>query len=100
MMKGATAPPMDEPLSKNAVANPRSSFGNHSDTALVAAGQLPDSPAPSKERKPAKLYIPFAKDVAIATSEYQATVKLRPRRVPTTSINRPFRVWPRVYAIR
>src|SRR5213593_1818299 len=41
-MNGATAPPIEEPLSKRAVANARSRFGNHSETAFVAAGQLAD----------------------------------------------------------
>ena len=63
------APPIDEPLSKSAVANPRSLFGNHSDTALVAAGQFADSPAPSKNRKKEKLYRPRASGVSIDTSE-------------------------------
>ena len=40
-------PPIDEPLSKRAVAKPRSRLGNHSETAFVAPGQLPDSPVPS-----------------------------------------------------
>src|ERR1700680_1338174 len=53
-MKGATAPPIEEPLSNSAVASARSRFGNHSETAFVAAGQLADSPAPNKKRKSAK----------------------------------------------
>ena len=55
MSQEAIAPPTEEPLSKNAVASPRSRFGNHSETALVAAGQFPDSPAPRRKRKVAKL---------------------------------------------
>ena len=54
-MKGATAPPIEEPLSKKAVAKARSRFGNHSETAFVAPGQFADSPAPKKNRKVAKL---------------------------------------------
>ncbi len=54
-MKGATAPPIEDPLSNRAVASARSRFGNHSETALVAAGQFADSPAPSKKRNVAKL---------------------------------------------
>ena len=73
MTKGATAPPIDDPLSKRAVARPRSRFGNHSETAFVAAGQLADSPAPSRKRNPAKLRRPLAAAVAIETIEYQAT---------------------------
>src|SRR6266576_6743282 len=100
MMKGAMAPPTEEPLSKSAVANPRSCFGNHSATAFVAAGQFADSPAPSKKQKPAKLYSPRATEVAIETIEYHATVRLNPRRVPVTSINLPSAVCPTEYAMR
>jgi len=49
------APPMDEPLSNSAVASARSRFGNHSETALVAPGQLADSAIPSRVRNVAKL---------------------------------------------
>ena len=34
------AAPIDDPLSKSATAHPLSRLGNHSETALVAAGQL------------------------------------------------------------
>src|SRR6185436_3656017 len=91
---GAIAPPIDEPLSKSATAQPRSRFGNHSETALVAAGQFADSPAPSKKRKTAKLRRPTASDVSIAAIEYQMTVIVSPRRVPTRSMKRPETVWP------
>src|SRR5919106_3444865 len=83
---GATAPPMDEPLSNSATAQPRSFFGNHSATALVAAGQFADSPAPSRKRKNAKLRSPPASEVNIAAIEYQMTVIVRPLRVPIRSI--------------
>ena len=88
------APPIEEPLSNSAVASPRSCFGNHSETALVAAGQFADSPAPSKKRNPAKLYRPLANEVAIETIEYQATVTVNPRRVPMRSITLPKTVCP------
>src|SRR5882757_9398552 len=94
-MKGAMAPPMEEPLSNKAVANPRSCFGNHSETALVAAGQFPDSAAPRKKRKPRKEQNPRAKGVKRETREYQATVMVKPRLVPTRSIRRPQNVWQR-----
>src|SRR5947207_15964248 len=80
---GAIAPPIEEPLSKRATAQPRSRFGNHSETALVAAGQFADSPAPSRKRKKAKLFSPTAKEVSIAAIEYQITVTVSPLRVPT-----------------
>src|SRR5213080_1465599 len=92
--KGAIAPPMDEPLSNNAVASPRSHFGNHSETALVAAGQLADSPKPSRKRNPAKLFQPVASEVSIETTEYQMTEIVSPRRVPIRSSNFPQSVCP------
>src|SRR4030095_10415538 len=91
---GAMAPPIDEPLSKRATAQPRSRFGNHSETAFVAAGQLADSPAPRRKRKKAKLRNPTAKEVNIAAIEYQMTVIVNPLRVPTRSMNRPETVCP------
>src|SRR5262245_10162788 len=81
----ATAPPTADPLSKIATAIPRSDFGNHSDTALVAPGQLAASPDPSRKRKARKLLKPVASDVAIATVEYHSTAKDNPRRVPRRS---------------
>src|SRR6267142_2174761 len=92
--KGATAPPTEEPLSYNAAASPRSRFGNHSETALLAPGQLADSPAPSRKRNKAKLERPFAREVKTETIEYQVTLMVRPRRVPTRSISRPHMVCP------
>src|SRR4051794_3805696 len=91
---------MEEPLSKNAVASPRSRFGNHSETALVAAGQLADSPAPRRRRKKAKLRKPLAIAVHMEMIEYPKTVKVRPLRVPTRSITRPKTVCPMEYAMR
>src|SRR5216684_7123426 len=92
--KGATAPPTEEPLSYNAAASPRSRFGNHSETALLAPGQLADSPAPSRKRKTAKLANPLASEVSSETIEYHMTPMVNPRRVPTRSISRPQIVWP------
>src|ERR1700752_1342837 len=86
---GATAPPMEEPLSNSATAHPRSLLGNHSATAFVAAGQFADSPAPRRKRKNAKLRSPPASDVSIAAIEYQMTVIVSPLRVPIRSIKRP-----------
>src|SRR5260370_31861049 len=97
---GAIAPPTAEPLSNMATAIPRYDFGNHSDTALVAPGQLAASPAPSKNRNAAKLLRPMAADVAIATAEYQSTAQDSPRRVPNLSSNRPETTWKIVYAAR
>src|SRR6266481_5323302 len=94
--KGATAPPTEEPLSYNAAASARSRFGNHSETALLAPGQLADSPAPSKKRNTAKLEMLPANEVKSETSEYHVTLIVRPRLVPTRSIKRPHTVCPMV----
>src|SRR4029450_9597664 len=99
-MNGASAAPIDEPLSKSATAQPLSRRGNHSETALVAPGQLAASPSPSAKRNAQKLRSPPASDVAIAAIEYQATARLNPRRVPRRSTSRPASVWPTAYAIR
>src|SRR6185295_15341787 len=97
---GATAAPTDEPLSKSATAKPRSRRGNHSETALVAAGQFAASPAPSRKRKVAKLRKPPASDVSIATTEYQSTARERPLRVPNRSSRRPDTACMTAYARR
>ena len=86
---GATAPPIAEPLSNSATAMPRSLAGNHSETALVAPGQFAASPAPSRNRNAQKLPRPLASDVSMAITEYHATARPRPRRVPSTSTRRP-----------
>src|SRR6266513_6452084 len=98
--KEARAPPTEDPLSNSAVAQPRSRLGNHSETALVAAGQFADSPAPSRKRKKAKLRNPTANEVNIAATEYHTTVIVRPLRVPMRSINRPEIVCPSEQATR
>src|SRR5260370_32695393 len=95
--KGATAPPTDEPLSYKAAARPRSRFGNHSETALLAPGQLADSPAPRKNRNTAKLEMLLANEVSSETTEYQVTLIVSPRLVPTRSINLPQTVCPTAY---
>src|SRR5215471_5678380 len=94
-IKGAIAPPTDDPLSNNAVARPRSRFGNHSETALVAPGQFPDSPAPKRKRNVMKEYSPVAIEVRIDTSEYHDTERVSPRLVPMRSISLPTRARPR-----
>src|SRR5512140_652029 len=86
---GASAPPTAEPLSNSATARPRSDFGNHSETAFVAPGQLAASPEPSKKRQKAKLFRPVASEVSIAEVEYQHTAESSPSRVPNRSSTRP-----------
>jgi hypothetical protein len=91
-MNGATAAPTAEPLSKIATAQPRWAFGNHSDTALVAPGQFPASPAPSRKRIRQKLRKPVAMEVSMAATEYHSTMIERPFFVPIRSKIRPFTV--------
>ena len=79
---------------------PRSCFGNHSETALVAPGQLPDSPSPRKKRNPMNEYRPRASGVRTETIEYHKTVSVSPRFVPMRSISLPLRVCPMEYATR
>src|SRR5580692_11573959 len=58
MRTGAMKAEALEPELKRPVARARSSVGNHSVVALMAAGKLPDSPRPRKTRamqKPATL---------------------------------------------
>src|SRR5262249_2525153 len=47
---GATTAPILVPELKRPVASARSFFGNHSATALIDAGKLPDSPKPRANR--------------------------------------------------
>ena len=68
---------------------PRSLAENHSETAFVAPGQLAASPAPSRKRNTQKLRRPVASEVSMAITEYHATARLKPRRVPSTSTTRP-----------
>ena len=68
-MNGASAAPIDDPLSKSATAQPLSRRGNHSATAFVAPGQLADSPRPSRKRNPARLRNPVASDERMAATE-------------------------------
>src|SRR6187549_1990640 len=67
--KGATAPPIDDPESNSATAQPLSRRGNHSETAFVAPGQFAASPRPRQNRNTEKLRNPVAVAVTIAAIE-------------------------------
>src|SRR5437867_9840550 len=97
---GAMAPPTEDPLSKRATAHPRSWRGNHSETALVAPGQLAASPVPNKNRNRQKLFNPVAREVRAAAQEYQSTEIVRQLRVPSRSIKRPDSACMTAYATR
>ena len=53
-ISGVSSAPMFVPELNNPVAKARSRFGNHSATTLIAAGKLPASPRPSRNRAPMK----------------------------------------------
>src|SRR4051812_31891337 len=99
-MNGAIAPPIADPLSNSATAQPRSDFGNHSETVLVAPGQLAASPDPRRKRKNMKLLRPTAIEVIAAATEYQETASIKPRLVPSQSSTRPATVCITAYAMR
>ena len=78
-----------EPELKRPVASARSSLGNHSVMALMAAGKLPDSPSPRKTRA-------MQKPATVVTSEWlsEAQPQMRiasayPVLVPSLSMMRP-----------
>ena len=91
---GATAAPTDDPLSNSATARLRSALGNHAPTALVAAGQFADSPAPSRNRNVHRDRNPVASGDSMAASEYQATLSESALRTPSQSTTRPVINWP------
>ena len=63
---------MPDPLSKIATAMPRSLAGNHSETALVAAGQLPASPMPSINRAARNDHSPLHKACSMPDTDHHA----------------------------
>ena len=67
---------------------------------MVAPGQFAASPAPNKNRNAKKLPKPLANDVSMAVTEYHATARPRPRRVPSTSTKRPPIICTTAYELR
>ena len=60
---GASAEPIDEPALKIPIPSARCFGGNHSATALAAAGQFPGSPSPRMKRHAASDHFPARKAV-------------------------------------
>ena len=85
----ATMPPIPDPLSKIATATPRSPAGNHSETALVADGQLPASPVPSRNRAAQKDQSPRQRECDIAATDQNAANNAMPQRTPMRSTIHP-----------
>ena len=98
---GATAAPIDDPLSKSATAQPLSRRGNHSATALVAPGQLPASPGAEQETEEAE-----GPQAGRERRQHRGDRVERDRHASArcacrrASRNRPAPAWPIVYATR
>src|SRR5271156_6384042 len=89
MRTGAMKAEALEPELKRPVARARSSEGNHSVVALIAAGKLPDSPRPRKMRamqKPATLE---TKEWLIEAHPQMRMARAYPVLVPSLSMMRP-----------
>src|SRR6266700_992892 len=78
-----------EPALKTPVAKARSFLGNHSATALMAAGKLPASPRPSMLlQKPSPTTEPVSACNPAATDHHRIDVAY-PMYVPNRSMNLP-----------
>ena len=71
------------------IAVARSRAGNHSATALVAAGKPPPSPMPNRKRLAASIPNPVAKPWLAQANDHQIMINRKPRRVPTASTSLP-----------
>ena len=85
----ATAAPRAEPVLKMPTPMARCSVGNHSRTALTAAGKLPGSIRPSRKRNPASDHLFQAKPCSICATDHPPTNRMKPTRVPTRSTTQP-----------
>ena len=84
MAGGATTAPTAVPALISPMAVDRSRTGNHSATALVAAGKPPPSPAPSRKRLAASIQKPVARPWLAQASDQKTmmTAKPAPRAEP------------------
>src|SRR5437764_541560 len=85
----ATITPTLLPALKMPVASARSFCGNHSATALTAAGKFPDSPAPSRARAKPKPATVRARACPMAARLHTNTANASPARTPIRSMTRP-----------
>ena len=85
----ATITPTLLPALKIPVASARSFCGNHSATALTAAGKFPDSPAPSRARATPKPATVRARACPMAARLQTSTASASPKRTPIRSMTRP-----------
>ncbi|OQB94896.1 MAG: hypothetical protein BWX84_00108 [Verrucomicrobia bacterium ADurb.Bin118] len=96
--KGASTAPTFEPALKIPTAKARSRRGNHSAVVLTAAGKLPDSPKPSKNRAMPKPNGVRASACPAAARLHSTSATAYPMRVPTRSMKRPMMTKPMAYA--
>ena len=85
----AITDPTAVPALISPIALERSLTGNHSATALVAAGKPPPSPKPSKNRLIASIQNPAASPWLAQASDQNTMITKNPRRVPSASMRRP-----------
>src|SRR5262245_48786835 len=97
--RGATTAPILVPALKIPVANARSFLGNHSATALIDAGKLPDSPIPRAKRAAPKPNTERASACPIAARLQTTTANENPFRTPSQSMIRPTTSNPIAYAV-
>jgi hypothetical protein len=71
------------------IAVERSCVGNHSAIALVAAGNPPPSPIPSRNRHTASIGTLVASPWLAQASDHHSMISRKPLRVPKTSISFP-----------
>ena len=81
--------PTAVPALMRPMAVDRSSTGNHSATARVAAGKPPPSPMPSRNRLRARVPTLTASPWLAQARDQNTMMTVKPRRVPRTSISLP-----------
>src|SRR5437868_14615531 len=99
MRVGAMKAEALEPEVKRPVARARSSEGNHSVVALIAAGKLPDSPRPRRARQTMKPTTLETSDVLMEAHPQTSMASAYPVLVPRLSMRRPAKRKPMPYAI-
>ena len=86
---GAMTAPTDVPALIMPIAVERSSVGNHSATARVAAGNPPPSPMPSRNLLTASIAKVIASAWLAHASDQKIMITVKPVRVPRASANFP-----------
>jgi hypothetical protein len=97
---GATTAPTAVPALMMPIASERSRAGNHSETALVAAGNPPPSPTPRRKRLTISDRKPVARPWLAEAIDQPIITISRPRRVPSRSTRAPPPAYMTAYASR